>query len=67
MRKLRGTLLVLLIILGSAAAWWRYSPRTVPAGQPPLVTLDTASLSTLRDDFNRAGDDVRIIVLLSPT
>jgi hypothetical protein len=39
----------------------------VPAGQPPLATLDVASLDTLRSDFNAHADKVRIIVLLSPT
>jgi hypothetical protein len=38
-----------------------------PAGQPPLASLDAASLEMLRADFNRAAGDLRIIVLLSPT
>jgi hypothetical protein len=38
-----------------------------PAGQPLLAHLDAGSLDTLRADFNRAADEARIIVLLSPT
>jgi hypothetical protein len=39
----------------------------VPAGQPPLIYLTSASLDSLRSDFNHAPDQVRIILLLSPT
>ena len=39
----------------------------MPAGQPPLATLDAASLETLRSEFNAHADKVRIVVLLSPT
>ena len=55
----------LLILLG-AGSWYLAQPH-VPAGQPPLVTLDTTSLLTLRDAFNRDSDHVRIVILQSPT
>lgn len=45
----------------------RFFTHNVPASQPPLGLLDAGSLDTLRADFNRAADEVRIIVLLSPT
>jgi hypothetical protein len=39
----------------------------VPAGQPPLGDLDSGSLDTLKSDFNRSSNRVRVILLLSPT
>ena len=59
--------LALVLLAAAALAFLRFGGGDVPAGQPPLATLDAASLGTLRDDFNRAAGKVRIIVLLSPT
>lgn len=54
-----------LLLAGTA---YRYlGTHQVPDGQPALVTLDAASLDSLRQDFNRASNETRIIVLLSPT
>jgi hypothetical protein len=39
----------------------------VPAGQPPLGDLISGPLDTLKSDFNRNSDQVRVILLLSPT
>ena len=63
----RLLLLTIPVVLVAGLVWWRYGTRSVPDGQPPLVTLDSASLATLREDFNRRADHVRIIVLLAPT
>jgi hypothetical protein len=43
------------------------SGHRVPAGQPPLGDLNGGSLDTLKSDFNRNSDRVRVILLLSPT
>jgi hypothetical protein len=67
MMTARRIVLLLLGVLAVILSWYSYGPRTVPAGQPPLATLDRASLESLRSDFNRARDSTRIIVLLSPT
>ena len=63
------TLVIVVLLAGlfGAFGWYRWAERHVPAGQPPLATLDVASLDTLRSDFNAHADKVRIIVLLSPT
>lgn len=37
------------------------------AAQPPLADLDGHTLAAFHDQFNRAADEVRIILLLSPT
>ena len=43
------------------------SGHQVPAGQPPLDDLNIASLDSLKSDFNQNADQVRVILLLSPT
>lgn len=60
-------LLVLLVVLAAALAWYRFAPGDAPAGQPPLVALEANSLQSLRADFNHHVNQVRLIVLLSPT
>ena len=66
--KLRTLVIVaLLAALLGAFGWYLRAERRVPAGQPPLATLDVASLETLRGEFNAHADKARIVVLLSPT
>lgn len=65
--KTRGRIwaaLFLALVIGFA--WYQSIART-PDGQPPLVTVDAASLEALRADFNRDANRVRMIVLLAPT
>ncbi len=63
----------IVVLLGIAAvvmlvaARFYFSGHQVPAGQPPLADLNTDSLDTLKSDFNRNSDRVRVILLLSPT
>jgi len=71
-RKAFKSFLVLLaaVILVSVAAfaWVRFAPRRVPAGQSPLAVLDEAgSLAAFRDAFNAGSEQVRVLVMLSPT
>jgi hypothetical protein len=64
----KATLLVVVaaIVLALAARYY-FTGHQVPAGQPPLVNLTRDSLTALKGDFNRTPDQVRIILLLSPT
>ena len=55
------------IVLAAALAWYWLSPGEAPAGQSALVTMDVTALESLRADFNAAKNQVRLIVLLSPT
>ena len=54
---------VVLALLG-AAAYYRYAPGQVPAGQSPLTNLDQASFE---QQFRAAAAGPRVLVLLSPT
>lgn len=65
-RRTLGVLAVVMaLVLG--IAWFLLGPGEAPAGQPPLVTLDSTSLLALREEFNRNVSHARVIVLLSPT
>jgi hypothetical protein len=59
------------IVLASAvvvlAAFYVRRTGHPPAGQPPLVQINDASLSALRSEFNHTSDKLRVILLLSPT
>jgi hypothetical protein len=69
MKSNRRTLGVLAVVVAVVVgiAWFLLGPGEAPAGQPPLVALDAASLEALRADFNRDSNHARVIVLLSPT
>jgi hypothetical protein len=55
---------MVVIIMG---ARYYLGGHRVPAGQPPLAEFTDGSLDSLKADFNRSADGVRIILLLSPT
>ena len=57
----------LVLLIAAVVAWYRFAPGEVPAGQPPLVTIDGGTLEGLKADFNRTANDTRLILLLSPT
>ena len=51
-------------LIVAVALWYNFAGSRTPAGQPPLAAMD---LAALKADFNRAADQTRVIVLLSPT
>ena len=67
LKRIKTAAIVLLVLLVAAFLWWRFGTRNVPDGQPPLATVDAGYLTALKDDFNRASGETRIILLLSPT
>jgi hypothetical protein len=44
-----------------------YAGHRTPSGQPPLVELEPTNFTTIENAFNAAKDEVRVLVLLSPT
>ena len=64
-RNLILPVLVTVAVVGFAGL--RLTTHRAPAGQAPLAYLDATSLGALKADFNRAVDETRMIVLLSPT
>jgi hypothetical protein len=64
-RALLAAVAVLVVIL--AGLWYAFAGHRQPAGQVPLADLTATTLPTLQEDFNRHADEVRVILLLSPT
>ncbi len=67
MNRRRILALALFVVLAATFAAWRFATHDAPAGQSPLATLDATSVAALRNDFNAAAGQTRIILLLSPT
>jgi hypothetical protein len=44
-----------------------FGGHRVPSGQASLTELTNDSLDSVKAEFNRSADGVRIILLLSPT
>ena len=49
------------------AVLYFYAGHGTPAGQPALTELTPQTFTKLETAFNTAKDDVRVILLLSPT
>lgn len=47
--------------------YYRYIPREVPKGQAPFLKLTKENVSELKESFNAADQETRVLVLLSPT
>ena len=60
-----------LWLIGIAAAllivWYLWLAKGTPPGQPPLTSLTRSNLDQFKHDFSGAGDEVRLVLLLSPT
>jgi hypothetical protein len=61
----------LLWLLGIIAAllivWYLWLSKGTPPGQPPLTSLTRNNLDPFKHDFNGAGNEARLVLLLSPT
>jgi hypothetical protein len=68
-RSARTKLTVALAVVAALAATALFviksGPGSTPPGQPPLVRL--ADISRFDAEFNSACNQVRVLVLLSPT
>jgi len=58
---LAGTVAALLII------WYLLLSKGTPPGQPALRSLTQKNLDLFKHEFNSAGDEARLVLLLSPT
>jgi hypothetical protein len=64
-RKLTFGAVAAVILL--AAFFYFYSGGEAPPGQPPLERLTASNVANIKNEFNAAKDDVRVLLLLSPT
>jgi hypothetical protein len=47
--------------------FYLYGGHQTPSGQAPLADLNAANLGELKNEFNSNQENVRMLVLLSPT
>jgi hypothetical protein len=59
-----GTLLGVVLV---AALFYFYGGSQAPSGQPPLESVTAQNVADIKTQFNLAKDDVRVLLLLSPT
>ena len=67
MQRNRAVLIVLLVLLVIGSVLYFYGGTKTPAGQEPLTRITPQSFVSLKTAFNDAKDEVRLLVLLSPT
>lgn len=65
MKRTYVAAVVLLALL--AAALYLYAGSQTPAGQPALQSLTVGNAGELKAEFNAEKNDVRVLLLLSPT
>ena len=65
--KRSWVIVLALVVIVALAGLYYAKAGHVPAGQPPLVEIDSHTLSELQADFNRTAGSVRVILLISPT
>ena len=57
----------ILVALLAGAGLYLYGRGQTPAGQPQLQNLTAQNMGEIKNEFNAAKDDVRVLLLLSPT
>ena len=55
------------VALLAAAVFYLYGAGQTPPGQPPMKNLRAQSIGEIKNQFNAAKDDIRVLLLLSPT
>jgi hypothetical protein len=63
----RRYILGILVALLLGALVYVYGGSQVPPGQPPLRRITAQNVGEIKSEFNAARDDVRVLLLLSPT
>jgi hypothetical protein len=65
--KIKSVVVGALGVLLAGAMVYLYGGHQAPSGQPPLEDLTPQNVEKLKDGFNAAKGNVRLILLLSPT
>jgi hypothetical protein len=65
--KVKYILGILLGVMLVAALVYFYGGSQVPPGQPLLESVTAQNVADVKNQFNSAKDDVRVLLLLSPT
>jgi len=67
MPRMKYALWVVGIIAAFLIVWYLWLSKGTPPGQPPLTSLTQGNLDHFKNDFDGAGDEARLVLLLSPT
>ena len=65
--KMKRSLMVAGALALAGILFYFYGGHQVPPGQPPLANLTAETMPGLKDAFNAANGNVRVVVMLSPT
>jgi hypothetical protein len=65
-RTMSAVFVVAAVVVLGVIARHHFAGHQVPAGQAPLGELTSQSLDSLKAEFNRSADGIRIVLLLSP-
>jgi hypothetical protein len=63
----KSILIAAAAIALAGALFYFYGGHQTPNGQPPLRGLTTQNIAEVKNAFNAAKDDIRVLLLLSPT
>ena len=66
-RRRKYTFGLVGIVVAFLIVWYLWLSKGTPPGQPPLRSLTQNNLDQFKHDFNGAGDEARLVLLLSPT
>ena len=67
MLRPKHTVLLLVIVLAFVAYWYYWGSSRTPPGQPPLTSLTPNNLGQFKKAFNDKADQIRLVLLVSPT
>ena len=67
MKRFFAVLAAILLVALLLAGYVAFRPRHTPAGQPPLMSINSETLPEFQRRFNETADKVRVLLLLSPT
>jgi hypothetical protein len=65
--SIRYALWVVGIIAAFLIVWYLWLSKGTPPGQRPLTSLTENNLDQFKNGFNSAGNEARLVLLLSPT
>ena len=66
-RKVKYASWLVGIVAALLIVWYLWLSKGTPPGQPPLTSLTQNDFEQFTRDFNSAGDEGRLVLLLSPT
>jgi len=67
MMKVQMILIIAIVAIAVAGAFYMYGGHSTPKGQQALVNISSSDLTSLKSAFNGSASSVRVLLMLSPT